>query len=243
MALLQPSLTWLAPVACAAAEAHIQGLPASQTIACWLAAHSSQQHIHDKPPVVDAAPLGGDTAHPAAVAAQALPWRWLSHTTWPTRQPALEQPAHASEGVRQALHSRILQLWPGSAALRLEGPADGFCWPRHGHDLLGALHHPIHPLARRAALRPLFAVAAEAMMQPGERDARGSRRLIAVGHVLGLMDLANASGAALTPNHSDSVGRFLSFACEELQARTVVLSAHEVASSVLLLGEILSMQV
>lgn len=149
----------------------------------------------------------------------------------------------SQDAVRAALHSRLLQLSPNDSALGLEVPGGGFTWPQHGHAILSALHTPLDTRASRAALRPLFTIAEAALMQPGSRDASGSRRLIAVGHVLGLMDLANVSGAALTAHSSDAVQRVLALACEELQARTEMLSAHEVASSVLMLGEVLSMQV
>lgn len=241
--LLRPSQTWLSRQNCDAAEAHAHGLSAAHTLACWLAAHTPHGTTGALPGLPPA--RTPPTPPAAAVLRSPLPWEWLTNTPPPaaaTGSPE-EQAVHAEERVRHALYSRLVQLSPGDAALGVEAHSSAFTWQHHGHEILGALHTPLDARAKRSALRPLFSIAEAAVMHPGSHGAVGSRRLLAVGHVLGLMDLANVSGAALTPHNSDAVHRFLGFACEELQARTTVLSAHEVASSVLMLGEILGMQV
>eukprot|EP00892_Ulva_mutabilis_P007220 jgi/Ulvmu1/4870/UM020_0156.1 len=244
-ALLQPEQTWLAPQHCNVAAALAQQLPPAQAIACWLAAHSPEAGPPDPATASSAAPPNEarSAAHDAADE-QPCPWKWLGRPPAAQTSPESHQghAVHDSNAVRQALHSRLLQLAPAGGVQQLDGSGGTLSWSQHGHEILSALHAPLHPQARRAALRPLFAVAVEAVVQPGAREARGARRLIAVGHLLGVMDLANMAGAALKPHHGDAVQQFLAVACEELQAHTDVLSAHEVASSVLLLGELLSMQ-
>lgn len=241
--LLRPTQTWLSHENCRVAEAQAHGLSAAHTLACWLAAHSPHGSVAQP---AAPGPALTPVPPPVTVALQSpLPWGWLAHASPAAAAQGSpeEQGVRAEEGVRHALHSRLLELSPGDAMLGVEAHSSAIAWPQHSHEILSALHTPLDARGKRGALRPLFVIAEAAMMQPGARDAGGSRRLVSVGHVLGLMDLANVSGAALTPHSSDAVRRFLGFACEELQARTAVLSAHEIASSVLMLGEILGMQV
>ena len=102
---------------------------------------------------------------------------------------------------------------------------------------------PITASMQRSALRPLLAASAASIAHSKESNIAASLDATQTGHWVALLDLASASLAAMSTQHSRAAEALVATACEELQAQVSGMTTRHVASSVLLLGEILTKQV
>jgi hypothetical protein len=255
--LLHPQHTWLQTSQHAEAVATVNRLGPAGTVWSLLALHlppaargdvleracpaTSEDALEPGIPAtsVDALERGcpatsEDALEPPRSNTAGLPWTWIYNNT----DSALQ--------ARQSWHKLALHaaLCNHLVALAQDPPLELLAskrlrWPAAAAELLAGARMPIMHNARRRALQPLFVAAATCMAASNSPQATQGRTTL--GHWIGLLELAYASLACLSEPWAAQ--QVLHMACEELQAHVNMLSSHEVASSVMLLGELLGKQV
>lgn len=267
--LLHASRTWLHPSNVQTAVATIPTLSPEDTVWCLLAMHTRRDGLEkvalSPEPALErfSVPNGGvqnkgaaggnfDTSTPV--------WTWID-----SNRVAVDRKIYSinKKHVRNLLRQRIQDFTPRERSLSarvtpdpdLEGgipsamhpnrasshteTSEKLSWPEHAPLLFAGLSMPISSSNQRSALRPLFGTSAACIMS--ERALSGSS--MEAGHWIGLLDLTSCSMAAMSSSQHESAVAVVNKTCEELQAQLDVLGSHHVASSVLLLGEILTKQV
>lgn len=252
--LLHASRTWLQPSQSEAVAATIPTLSPSNTIWCLLAMHTPYQ----TPGITHStsAQLFSNLQSPG------LPWGWIRSSTVAVARRRYSQNrkhmqkllqwkiesmarSHENPHVAEAISSMqgsITSAMHSEPVHAAQASSSKLRWPEHAPDLLAGLSLPISRSKQRSALRPLLDASATCIEQCRENSNTFPRGATQAGHWVALLDLVSSAMAVMSKRHAAAV-QLVATACEELRAQVDVLPAHYVASSVLLLGEILTKQV
>ena len=259
-ALLHASRTWLQPSQSQATLTAIPALSPADTIWCFLAMHTPYSLAQ----VFVGRNKAIQTSLKPARAPLGLPWDWVQASRVAV---ACTRYRNNRTAILALLRERIETMHPGSLPDSKAGPSGPrgsilsamhsqpphapsenpigmkLRWPEHAPVLLAGLNMPITPAMQRSVLRPLLAASAASIVRSGENRDAAALAATQPGHWVALLDLTSSSLAAMSRRHSHAAEALVATACEELQAHVSGMSSHHVASSVLLLGEILTKQV
>jgi hypothetical protein len=260
-ALLHASRTWLRPSESQSVAAIIPTLSPTNTVWCFLAMHTP----YPSPAAISTALHSSrhlSPSHSTNPDSVGVPWQWIQSSRLAVHRTRYKNHKKLVQGL---LRDRIELLSPRPCTIvqsvtakptghrvlavppqskrAVAASSSKLRWPEHAPTLLAGLDLPITRSHQRAALRPLLTASAACIAQCQENGVGFPRGATQTGHWIGLLDLTSTALAAMSYRHHSIAEGLVATACEELQAQVSVLPAHHVASSVLLLGEILTKQV